>query len=124
MDAIKSRGEPTETGAESAKVFVSRHSDVDSEGCRHLVLQRWYLERGPASVDNKECVLYLRRKRPATKALLLFSVIEKQQSMISIDLKNATIASRHGGLCSINGMLDCKTPLAVAVSIDSQKLAT
>ena len=57
----------TEAGAESATLFLSRHSDVDSERCRRLVLQRRYLECGPTFPDNQECVLYLGRQHPATK---------------------------------------------------------
>ena len=40
-----------------------------------LVLQRWYLECGPALLTTKS-VLYLRRKHSATKDLLSFSVVE------------------------------------------------
>ena len=40
----------TEGRTESAKVFLSRHANVDSEGCPHLVLQRWSLECGPLSL--------------------------------------------------------------------------
>jgi hypothetical protein len=57
----------TEAGTESATLFLSRDPDVDSEGYRHLVLQRWYLEWGTTFTDNRERVLHLRRKRPATK---------------------------------------------------------
>ena len=46
----------TEAWTESATLFLSRHADVHSEGCRRLVLQRWYLVCGRAFSDSQECV--------------------------------------------------------------------
>jgi hypothetical protein len=34
----------TEAGAESPTLSLSRDPDVDSQRCRRLVLQRWYLD--------------------------------------------------------------------------------
>ena len=78
----------TEARAESATLFLSRNPDVDSEGCRRLVLQRWYLECSPTFTDNKECALYLRRKHLATRSFAAFfsdrSLSRNQQSMTPI----------------------------------------